>query len=129
MNWLEMLSQIFELCIIPLLGILTRYIIQFIQAKAKELSAKADNELAKKYTQMIANTITKCVKATNQTYVETLKKQGKFDDEAQKIAFKKTFDAVLIMLGEDAKNYIRETSGDLDTYLKQIIEAEVKDNK
>ena len=36
---------------------------------------------------MLSETITKCVVATNQTYVETLKKQGKFDKEAQKIAF------------------------------------------
>ena len=40
-----------------------------------------------KYLKMLSETITKCVIATNQTYVETLKKQGKFDEEAQKIAF------------------------------------------
>jgi hypothetical protein len=36
---------------------------------------------------MLNRTITECVIATNQTYVETLKQQGKFDEEAQKIAF------------------------------------------
>ena len=49
-----------------------------IDAKDK----KFDNELSKKYIQMLSETITKCVIATNQTYVETLKKQGKFDVEA-----------------------------------------------
>jgi len=28
---------------------------------------------------MLADTVTKCVIATNQTYVETLKKEGRFD--------------------------------------------------
>jgi hypothetical protein len=36
---------------------------------------------------MLTDTITKCVIATNQTYVETLKKEGKFDLEAQEVAF------------------------------------------
>jgi hypothetical protein len=33
MNWMEMLSKIFELCVIPLLGILTSYLIVFIRMK------------------------------------------------------------------------------------------------
>jgi hypothetical protein len=49
-----------------------------------------DNELADKYVQMLTDTITACVIATNQTYVEPLKKQGKFDAEAQKHAFELT---------------------------------------
>ena len=36
---------------------------------------------------MLSQTITDCVLATNQTYVDTLKAQGSFDAEAQKIAF------------------------------------------
>lgn len=125
----EIISQIFEFCIIPLLAILTRYAIKFIDAKAKELNAKTENQVAQKYILMIADTIKKCVKTTNQTYVDSLKQQGKFDDAAQEEAFKRTFDAVLVMLGEDAKNYITETTGDLNTYLKQSIESLVNDNK
>ena len=30
MNWMEMLQKIFEVCIIPLLGILTAYLVAFI---------------------------------------------------------------------------------------------------
>jgi hypothetical protein len=30
MNWLELLQQIFEVCIVPLMGLLTVYIIKFI---------------------------------------------------------------------------------------------------
>ena len=32
-NFLQMLSQIFEVCVIPLLGILTAYVIAFIRNK------------------------------------------------------------------------------------------------
>lgn len=122
----ELIAQIFEICLIPLLGIITRYIVKFINAKAKEVEAKADNEIEKKYIKKIADTIQSCVETTNQTYVDTLKKEGKFDAEAQEKAFYKTLNAVLATLGEDVKTYITETAGDLTIYLTQRIESTVK---
>ena len=82
MNWMEMLQKIFEVCIIPLLGILTTYLIMFIKKKSKELEDTTDNELYKKYIEMLQDTIVRCVIATNQTYVEALKNKNAFDKEA-----------------------------------------------
>ena len=79
---IELLSQIFELCIIPLLTVLTGYIIKLINKKSAELESTRENELEKKYIEMLNNTITDCVIATTQTYVESLKKQGAFDEAA-----------------------------------------------
>ena len=125
----EIIIQIFQLCIIPLLGILTKYLVDYLNAKRDELNAKTENETAQKYTTMIFDTITKCVIATNQTYVNSLKEQNAFDAEAQKTAFNKTMNAVLEILSEDAKQYIIETTGDLNTYLTNLIEAEVNKNR
>ena len=77
-----MAKEILEYVLIPLLIILTRYLIVFIDAKRKELKEKTNNELANKYIDMIYNTVTNCVIATNQTYVDSLKEQGNFDKEA-----------------------------------------------
>ena len=87
MDWMEMLKQIFQVCIIPLLGILTVYIVKFINAKSEELKATANNELYQKYITLLTDTITSCVIATNQTYVDALKDKNAFDKEAQKEAF------------------------------------------
>lgn len=125
----EIIIQIFQLCIIPLLGILTKYLVDYLNARRDELNAKTENETAEKYTTMIFDTITKCVIATNQTYVNSLKEQNAFDAEAQKTAFNKTMNAVLEILSEDAKQYIIETTGDLNTYLTNLIEAEVNKNR
>ena len=125
----EIIIQIFQLCIIPLLGILTKYLVDYLNAKRDELNTKTENETAEKYTTMIFDTITKCVIATNQTYVNSLKEQNAFDAEAQKTAFNKTMNAVLEILSEDAKQYIIETTGDLNTYLTNLIEAEVNKNR
>ena len=84
MNWLEMLYKILEVCVIPLLGILTVYAVKFIKVKSDEIKTKADNELADKYIDLLSTTISDCVIATNQTYVEALKKENAFTAEAQR---------------------------------------------
>lgn len=124
-----MAKEILEYVLIPLLVILTRYLIVFIDAKRKELKEKTNNELANKYIDMIYNTVTNCVIATNQTYVDSLKKQGNFDKEAQLEAFNKTLAAIKKMLSEDAVKYIHSITDDADFYLSQLIEAAVKDQK
>ena len=129
MDLLEMLNQIFEVCVIPLLGILTYYLVCFIKAKGDQISENMKDERAKKYAQMIKETIIDCVIATNQTYVDSLKAQGKFDAEAQKAAFKLSYDAVMNMLSEELQEYIAEVYGDVSDYITSKIEAQVKLNK
>lgn len=125
MDWLELVYKILEVCLIPILGILTTFVIKWLKAKEAELLVKVNNDTADKYISMVAQTITDCVIATNQTYVESLKEQGSFDAEAQKIAFQKTLDAVIAVLSDDAKAYLTEIYGDATAYLTTRIEAEV----
>lgn len=126
MDWMNILGQIFEVFIIPVLGLAAAYICYFIKVKINELKEKTKNELEIKYLSMLDKTICEAVLATTQTYVEALKKQGKFDEEAQKIAFAKTYDAVIGLLTAEAKKYLESAVGDLQTYINNKIEAEVK---
>lgn len=129
MDYMEMLQKIFEVCIIPLLGVLTTYLVLFIKQKSKELQETTDNELYKKYIELLQDTIVRCVIATNQTYVEALKDKNAFDKEAQEHAFKMTYDAVMAILTDDAKVYLSNVFGDLEVYITKLIEAEVNVNK
>nr|DAZ72800.1 MAG TPA: hypothetical protein [Caudoviricetes sp.] len=129
MDWANVVKQIFELVVFPLLGIGTTYLIVLINAKIKELKKQSDSDLEKKYLDMLNNTIVDCVLATNQTYVNELKKQGKFDLDAQKIAFQKTYENVMALLTDEAKKYLSKALGDLQTYVNNKIEAEVLLNK
>ena len=136
MEWSILINEIFQVCLIPLLGVLTTYLVKYIQVKAEEIQLKnkeredfEHSEKLNKYIAMLADTITQCVIATNQTYVETLKKEGKFDLEAQQIAFQKTLLAVQATLTAEAKQYLIEFYGDLDIYITSAIEAAVNSNK
>ena len=129
MEWAVIINEIFTVVLIPLLGLITKYFIEFLHAKREEAKSKTNNETAIKYITMLDNTITKAVIATNQTYVDTLKKQGKFDKEAQIIALNKTRDAVLATLTEEANKYLTEAIGDIENYVQLSIEAAVKTQK
>jgi hypothetical protein len=129
MDWFELLTQLFQIVIFPLLGAITLYLISLINAKKKELQDKINNEKFKKYLDMLDETITSCVIATTQTYVQNLKEQGKFDAEAQKTALNKTFSAVMAILSEDAKQYLQEGISDLEGYILNKIENDVATTK
>lgn len=129
MEYAQFIEQLFELCIFPGLIILGKFAVDWLRAKTEEAKQNTSSGQEKKYLDMIYNTISVCVIATNQTYVDNLKKMGKFDAEAQKVAFEKTYNAVLAVLSDEVKKYIVETSGDLQIYLTQQIEAMVNDKK
>lgn len=125
MNWMEILAQIFEIVIFPLLGVGTAYLCYLIKVKIAEIKEKTKNEKEKKYLDMLDKTICEAVIATNQTYVEALKKAGKFDGAAQAEAFKKTYEVVMKLLTEEAKTYLTTLVGDLEADIQNKIEAQV----
>ena len=129
MEIMGLISQIFEVCIIPLMGVLTAFFIKWIGVKTEELKISAKNEITEKYLDMLNNTITDCVIATTQTYVDSLKAQGAFDEDAQKVAFNMTYKSITKLLTEEAIEYLNEAVGDLNLYITQKIEAEVNLNK
>ena len=129
MEWLDLLYDICKLCLLPLLVVLSGYFIKFIKTKENEINMQVDNDLHDKYVSMLSETITECVSATTQTYVDSLKQAGKFDAEAQKEAFNKTFYAVMGVLTEDAKDYLATIYGDLTVYVTNRIESEVRAQK
>lgn len=129
MDWTEILQNLFVVVIIPLLGLITKYMVQFFMVKNEEIKATTDNEIFKKYFDMLNKTITNCVIATNQTYVDALKDKNAFTAEAQKEALQKTYNAIMSILSEDAKDYLTNATGDLQGYIMNLIEAQVKENK
>ena len=126
MDWMTILAQLFELVIFPLLAIGTVYLISLIKVKIQGLKQKKNDDLYHKYLDMLEDTIVQCVLATTQTYVDSLKKEGAFDADAQKVAFTKTYTNVMKILSDEAKEYLTEALGDLETYVYNRIEANVK---
>lgn len=123
--WIDILEQIFEVCIIPLLGILAGFLIDWLKSKSKEIKATINNEKVLEYFNILEDTIITCVQATNQTYVEELKDKQAFDKEAQAAALQATYDSVIKILSDEAKNCLSMLVGDLESYIKNKIEQQV----
>ena len=121
----QMLQDIFFTVLIPLVGILCTYGIAFMHKKIKELQDNVKNELFTKYSDMLVSIIETCVIATNQTYVEELKKQGRFGPEEHDIAYHKTFDAVKALMTEEMQKVLGEVYKDIDFYISQLIQESV----
>ena len=126
MNYNQLIATILETCLIPLLIALSGFLITFLKAKSKELKEKTKNETAKKYIDLVEKTIADCVTATTQTYVETLKKENAFTEEAQREAFVMTYNAILTILGDDCIKYLQEAFKDAEMYITNQIEAQVQ---
>lgn len=80
----------------------------------------------KKMVQMLSEIlkiITDAVMEIFQTFVEALKKEGKFDAAAQQMAKEKAMDKILARLSENMKGYITEHYGDLKAWLSDQIET------
>lgn len=129
MNWVELANQIFQLVLVPLLGVLTAWLVKWINSKIEGQKQTTENDLYKKYLTMFQDTVERCVTYTNQTYVDALKNKNAFTAEAQKEAFERTYSQVMLLLKDEAKAYLTSVVGDFDEFTKTYIESMVNANK
>lgn len=87
------------------------------------LNAKINNEKANAMLTAATNAVVNAVRSVLQTYVDTLKASGKFDESSQKIALIKAKKLALESMNEEVQNYIGTTYGNIDTWITTMIEA------
>ena len=129
MDWLGILNQVFQICILPLLGLATAMLISFIKQKAQQGRDSAKNETVMNYISILEEVVIDCIEATNQTYVNELKGKNAFDAEAQKEALSKTVSAVTAILSTEVKENLGQIFGDLNTLITEKIESKIAQSK
>lgn len=60
-----------------------------------------------------------------QTFVEELKANGTFDENAQKTAFKRCLDLIKTNMPQQVKKWLETNYSDIEGYLKTLIEAQI----
>lgn len=95
---------------------LTTMIIAWLNSKIK------DKKLAGWSTAVTA-IIMGAVQSVFQTYVEALKKEGKFTEAEQRIANEKALSIIKSQLTDELIKYITENFEDMEVFLKEQIEA------
>ena len=125
----ELLTTLIQVVVIPAIPILVTFLVKYLKAKADQTTTKIDNELVRTYLQEATDAVLQGVVYTAQTYVDALKKQGKFDETAQKVAFTQAKEVALKLLTEEAKQMITDLYGDLTIWLDTKIEQTVNEQK
>ena len=101
---------------------LTTVVVSWLNSKIK------DKKLAR-FASDLWIIMTNSVNTIQQTYVDSMKKQGKFTEENQKEAFNRALTIVKTQLTPELNSYIQEHFGDIEEYLRAQIESIIYQNK
>lgn len=72
-TWITLLKEIMQTVVVPLMGILTVFLIKVIREKMDAAAKNTKNETLAKYILMLKETVVDCVEATNQTFVDAIR--------------------------------------------------------
>jgi hypothetical protein len=89
------------------------------------LTSKIKNEKLRNATNIVINLVQDTVLEVQQLYVEQLKKEGKFDKEAQASVFNIVFNKVMMQLNAESKAILQEFYPYLEEWVKTLIESAV----
>ena len=125
----QFLQDLFFLVLTAAIPLCLKFLYSWVMAFVEEKTQNMDNAQLKEYINSAVQAVMKAVMSTYQTYVDSLKKQDLFDEEAQKKAFEMAKNAAMLMITEDVKVAVEEVYGDFNTWIDSTIEQFVKANK
>lgn len=125
----DFLTQLLQAVITAAIPVCGAFLIQFLNRKSSQIAAEVDSAELKALIAQVDDAVSKAVTYTMQTFVDSMKKNGIFDAEAQKEALQKSLDKTMALLSDVAKNSLEEIYGNIQDFLTVRIEAEVRSQK
>lgn len=129
MDYNQILELVIKTLLVPSITLIAWYITSYIKVKTTELRKKFNNKQLDNYLRFAEECITTSVMATQQTFVDELKKEGKFDKAAAQNAFKKAEATFKTLINDDAKIAIEKVYGDYDKWVESQIEKQISFQK
>ena len=118
MNWGEIGTQVILSIIgivISAVGVIVTYLVNKYVSDAKLKS------ILTSLNTLVQNSVLEVY----QTYVEALKKAGKFDAEAQKLALERCLALIKVNMPKELETWLKQNYSDIEGYLKSLIEAQI----
>lgn len=129
MDWNGLLQTLIYAFITAGLPILLGYGISLLKVKRDEKLQNIDNEYVKNIIVDATNIVLGVVDTVGQTYVDDLKKEGKFDAEKQKEALNKALNQAKNLMNDEMVTLVVDKYNDLDTWIRTQIESYIKNSK
>jgi len=114
----SVISIVVTSVVLPLITLGGTRLIQFLNQKIKD-------EKTRTLLTGLTSIIERAVRSVFQTYVEALKKNNSFDKEAQVKALELARSEVTKQLSNETASFIKETYGDVNTFIISQIEATI----
>lgn len=125
-----MVDSLVIFVLVLLAGAVVALAIQGIK-EGKEKAKLIESDIARNATLIFFDTVERVVGRLNQTVVDPLKNSSEynFDKEAQKTVLEDAKKAIKKELDVSSKKVLTKTYGDLDAFITDSIEAEVRKQK
>jgi|LSQX01.3.fsa_nt_gb hypothetical protein len=115
---LSILSVVVTTIVLPLITLGGTKLIQWINQKIKD-------EKTRTILTGLTAIVERVVRSVTQTYVDSLKRDGKFDLEAQLNALELAKSAILTELNNETKTFIETNYGSVDGFITTQIESTI----
>lgn len=125
----DILLILIQAIIVTAVPILIKFVIDLLKAKSGQIKDGTASDNIKNIIDTVTRIVSEAVLYVSQTYVDALKKDGKFNKEEQEIAFALAFDRIMLLIDEESKAVLTSVFVDLGLWLHTLIEATIKLNK
>ena len=126
---MDIMTMLPETLILVAILAISTFMCKYIYEKWNETKFGIKNEKAQKAMETVIDAVYCAVNCVNQTMVDALKKEKKFDAEAAQKAFSTARATILNMLSKEVVDIVTGTVGDFNTYLDTLIESTVHEEK
>jgi hypothetical protein len=115
---LSIISVVATSVVLPLITLGGTKLIQLINQKIKD-------EKTRNLLTGLSTIVERAVRSVTQTYVDSLKKSGKFDQEAQLVALSLAKEEVLKEINEETRAFIETNYGNINDFVTKQIESTI----
>lgn len=121
-TWMDVLIAVIDALVGLVITVGIPYLFSLIKSKVQHSKAQ-------EYLDRAAAYMSSAVAMTNQVFVDQLKKDGKFDAEAQAAAFQMAMNSWLEMISDEMKDIIVEEVGNFEAWAEALLESRVSYHK
>ena len=129
MDYKEIINYVLYTVITVIVPIVGTYVTKYIKSKIDQVDTITANASIQNVIKDATNTVVDAVVSVNQTYVDSVKADGKFDEEAQIKAKNMALTKTITLISADAKEVIETLYSSFDTWIDTQTEKAVKEVK
>lgn len=125
----EFMNLVETLVLAPLVIAISSFLIALIRQQTAKIEDKIKNDRAKRLIEIAEGVVSQAVISVAQTYVDGLKAENEFGEEAQRVAFEQSKNKIYMLLTDETMKAVQDNYGNIEEWIETKIEETVNKNK